>query len=254
MSTMEYEKNKVFKIVVLAGEILLSNGAEIFRVEDTMLRIANAYGIKDLESFVIANGIFVTAEGEEGLLKFKIKYIPTGTTNLEKIELVNHISREIELKHCEVDETNEKLIKILNKKTYSPKAQIAAYGLGSGSFCYFLGGDIKDTVISCLLGIILGIVMTTANTVKISKMLSNILGSAIMTILAIVVYNLGLGNHIDKIIIGSIIPLVPGVAFTNAVRDFMENAYISGTVRMLDSILIAFSIALGVGVVWSIMR
>jgi uncharacterized membrane protein YjjP (DUF1212 family) len=254
MSTNEYEKNKIFKVVVLAGEILLSNGAEIFRVEDTMFRIAKAYGIKDMESFVIANGIFVTAEGEEGMLKFKIKYIPTGATNLEKIELVNHISREIEYKRCGVDEAYEKLQDIMNKKTYSAKTIIAAYGFGSSSFCYFLGGNVKDSAVAFFLGIILGVVMEVSANLNMTKMLRNILGSAVMTILAISAYRLGLGSHIDKMIIGSIIPLVPGVAFTNAVRDFMENDYISGMVRLLDAILIAFSMAIGVGVVWSIMR
>ncbi|QHQ59768.1 threonine/serine exporter family protein [Anaerocolumna sedimenticola] len=252
MDTNENKKDKVFNVIVLAGELLLSNGAEIFRVEDTMERIAKAYGL-DIDTFVIANGIFVTAQGNKSLHQFKIKHIPTGTTNLEKIELVNQISRQIEQKTYNVDKALDKLLELKNKKMYPSKVQIAAYGLGS-SFCYFLGGSVTDSIVSLFLGIILGITMTLFMKSYVTKAIQNIMGSAIVTILAISAYNLGLGDNIDKMIIGSIIPLVPGVAFTNAVRDFIENDYISGAVRMLDSVLVAFSIAIGVGVIWSIMR
>ena len=57
------------------------------------------------------------------------------------------------------------------------------------------------------------------------------------------------GHHLDKVIIGSIIPLVPGVNFTNAIRDIADQDYIAGSVRMLDALLVTFCIALGVGLI-----
>ncbi|WMJ86058.1 threonine/serine ThrE exporter family protein [Anaerocolumna sp. MB42-C2] len=254
MDTDDNKYDKEFQVIVLAGELLLSNGAEIFRVEDTMDRIAKAFDLADMDTFIIANGIFVTAKGNESKHQFKIKHIPTGATNLEKIELVNQISRLIEQKIYDVDEALYQLQELKKKRRYSEKTQIAAYGLGSSSFCYFLGGSVKDSFVSLFLGIVLGLTMSLFAKSSVTKAIQNIMGSAIVTILAIMAYHTGFGDNIDKMIIGAIIPLVPGVAFTNAVRDFIENDYISGIVRMLDSVLVAFSIAIGVGVVWSIMR
>lgn len=62
-------------------------------------------------------------------------------------------------------------------------------------------------------------------------------------------YQAGIGHHLDKVIIGSIIPLVPGVNFTNAIRDIADQDYIAGSVRMLDALLVTFCIALGVGLI-----
>ena len=61
----------------------------------------------------------------------------------------------------------------------------------------------------------------------------------------------GATGSINFMIIGSIMPLIPGVAFTNAIRDIADGDYISGSVRMLDALLVFFSIAIGVGMAFS---
>ena len=60
----------------LAGEILLESGAEIFRVEDTIYRIAAAYGVEEAEAFVLSSGIFLTSEGEGRKTFARVKHIP----------------------------------------------------------------------------------------------------------------------------------------------------------------------------------
>ena len=82
-----------------------------------------------------------------------------------------------------------------------------------------------------------------------SKIATNISGGALVTLIAVFLYQAGIGHHLDKVIIGSIIPLVPGVNFTNAIRDIADQDYIAGSVRMLDSLLVTFCIALGVGLI-----
>lgn len=59
----------------------------------------------------------------------------------------------------------------------------------------------------------------------------------------------GVACSLDKVIIGGIIPLVPGVALTNGIRDVANCDYLSGTIRAIDAVLIAAGIALGVGLV-----
>ncbi len=59
----------------------------------------------------------------------------------------------------------------------------------------------------------------------------------------------GITANLDKMIIGGIIPLVPGMALTTAIRDFAGGDYLSGTIRLIDALLIGSSIAIGVGMV-----
>ena len=84
---------------------------------------------------------------------------------------------------------------------------------------------------------------------NLSKLVQNILGGALVTFCCVVLYHLGLGHHISSMIIGSVIPMIPGVAFTNGIRDITDGDYIAGSVRMMDAGLVVLSIALGMGFV-----
>ena len=82
-----------------------------------------------------------------------------------------------------------------------------------------------------------------------TKTITNVLGSIVIAVTALLFYLAGLPIHFDKIIIGSIMPLVPGIPITNSIRDFINGDYLSGSIRAIDALLTAFCIAVGVGIV-----
>ena len=61
-----------------------------------------------------------------------------------------------------------------------------------------------------------------------------------------------LGTEASHAIIGTLMILTPGIAFTMGIRDFVQGDYLSGTIRMIDALLIAASIAIGTGLVLSL--
>ena len=103
-----------------------------------------------------------------------------------------------------------------------------------------------------IVGLILYIFVLNIGTVHLSKIVANLSGGAIVSLLAILLYQLGLGHHFEYVIIGSIIPLIPGMSFTNGIRDIANGDYLAGLVRMIDALLITFSAAMGVGLVLGI--
>ena len=103
---------------------------------------------------------------------------------------------------------------------------------------------------SALAGLLLYVfILNFCNRFHIRKVMTNILSSVLVTLFCCVALHLGLGDHLDKMIVGAIFPLVPGVPLTIAVRNFMENDYIAGLVRLTDAVLVAGCIAVGVGCV-----
>ena len=54
------ESKTILNLAISVGEILLKSGGEIYRVQETVSRILEAYGIEDYHVFVITNGIFAT--------------------------------------------------------------------------------------------------------------------------------------------------------------------------------------------------
>ncbi len=246
-----YEK-KVLDTAVVAGHILLENGAEISRVEETMERITKAYGVESGNYFVLSSGIFTTAGSELGDGFANVKYIPLSSAKLDKVVAVNQLSREISEGAYTVEEARIRLSEIQAMKGKPKWAQILAAALGSGCFCALFGGDIFDSITAFLVGLILYIFVLNIGTVHLSKIVANLSGGAIVSLLAILLYQLGLGHHFEYVIIGSIIPLIPGMSFTNGIRDIANGDYLAGLVRMIDALLITFSAAMGVGLVLGI--
>ena len=83
-------------VASLAGDILLASGAEIFRVEETIDRIARAYGVNSSDAFVLSSGIFLTAESGKKQEFARVRHIPLSAARLDKVTAVNQLSREIE--------------------------------------------------------------------------------------------------------------------------------------------------------------
>lgn len=242
-------EQRIFSVVMKAGELLLGNGAEIFRVEETMVRIANAYGLDKMEVFIIANGIFATADADGQDLFAKIKHIPPRGAHLGRVAAVNDLSRKIEQGKLTVEEAEKRLAEIGEIPEYSKAQQIMGAGLGSACFSVLFGGTLYDGAVACILGILLYIFVLVCIKHGFTKMLYHVLACALASLGAVLCVRMGLGNQIDKVIIGAIIPLVPGVAFTTAIRDISNSDYLSGMVRMMDALLIAMSMAIGVGII-----
>ena len=238
----------------LAGHILLESGAEIFRVEETIKRVANAYGMEGEGAFVLSSGIFLTEESHKHGFYANVKHIPLSGVHLDKVAAVNQLSREIE----NGMHTPEEALKKLNEIKHMPEkpkiAEILATGVGSGCFCYLFGGSLFDSMTSFFFGGILSVFLGVMGKRKkrTSKIVLNITSGMLVTALSILFYLCKIGDNLNHIVIGGIIPLLPGVAFTNAIRDIASEDYISGTVRMVDVILVAFSIAMGVGVMYTL--
>lgn len=248
------EQREILETAMQAGHILLESGAEIFRVEETIDRICQYYGIKSEHAFVLSHGIFMTSGSEREEIFARVQHIPVSRVHLNRVAAVNQLSREIMEGRYTIGEVRERLdeIRVMPGKTKT--MQILASGVSSACFCVLFGGSFIDAAAAFISGIILYLYVLFISGPHLSKIVGNIGGGALVTFLCSVMYLLSLGQHLNFMIIGSIMPLVPGVAFTNAIRDIADGDYISGSVRMLDALLVFFCIAMGVGLVFSLFH
>lgn len=246
---------RVLEAAMSAGHILLENGAEIARVEETMERICRHFGVETENFFVLSNGIFTTgsrnSENPRGQYA-KVQHIPVKGTQFDKVVAVNQLSREVEEGRYSIEQMEEKLKQIQRMPGKSFGAQVLASGVGSACFCYLLGGSLTDSAVAFAAGFLLYVFVLWVSPSRMSKITKNICSGMLVTFICILSYRLGMGEHLSHMIIGSIIPLVPGVAFTNGVRDIADEDYISGAVRLLDAMLVFLSVAIGVGVMFII--
>ncbi len=232
----------VMQVATEAGHIMLENGAEIFRVEETMERITRHYGVDSGHFFVLSNGILTSG----GNRYSNVEFIPFKGAQLEKVVAVNRLSRAIEKGGCPIEEARERLAEIRNMKSKPFLEQVMGSAVGSGAFCAIFGGSLLDCAASFVTGLLLYVFVLLVSRRGMSKIVTNILGSILATSLSVVFMNIGFGEHPGNMIIGSLIPLIPGVPFTNGIRDLANEDYIAGSTRMIDALTVFFCIAAGV--------
>ena len=257
MSENSPQMSEALEVATKAGYILLENGAEISRVEETMNRIAKYFGVDTGSYFILSNGIFAT--GSSRKLKNKnrsslseqfadVKYIPLRGSRLDKVVEINQLSRDIEAGKFTIEAANDKLDEISKIPPVSGWFQVLSSGIGSGFFCSIFGGGLRDCLISAFAGLVLWIFVLKVSAPHMSKLLGNMVGSVLATSICILAFKLGLAVSLGHTIIGAVIPLIPGVAFTIGIRDIVGEDYLAGTTRLVDACVVFFGIAMGVAV------
>ena len=253
MNNEEIMTGVELEIILKAGKILLSSGAEISRTEDTMNYIARAMNFKDLEAYVSNRGIFATAKKDDNTEITRIYNVPEVDINLSKIESVNALSRRITQKSITIEEVINELEKINTMPDYSIFWRLVAYTIGASGFSYAIGSSITDSIIAGIIGLILGVYMCTIKRILNSDVLITILGSILIALLGNLFIHFNIGSNLSVILLGAMIDIVPGVPFVNAIREYSQNNYNTGITLMMGALLTCISMAVGVAVVQSLL-
>lgn len=245
---------RVVNLALEAGRILLKNGGEIFRVEETITRICNRFHVNNVDIFMLSHGVFLSAQHGDEEVFTKIKHVPLSGAHLGIVTEVNALSREISAGKVTIEEAEKRLKEIDEIPPRRDSLQVLGAGMGSACFGLLLGATERESLVAFVIGCLLYIWVLAAKKHNISKIIVNIVGGMLITMLAIFAKQLSVIENlrIDGIIIGAIMPLVPGIAFVNAIREIADSDFLSGTVRMIDALLVFVYIAIGVGVVFSL--
>lgn len=243
------EVKKLLVLATLAGRLMLKSGAETYRVEDTVMRICQSRkDIQYVDAFVIPTGIFISLEYKGELISY-IKRVKTISTDLNKISLVNEFSRNFVSSHMSVDDGIKELKRINKIHIYSNITKALFGAISSGFFCLLFQGTILDFIGSFIVSFVVSLLISMISKFEVSFFIDKFIGSVFISLLSYLFIKLGISENLDKVIIGSIMPLVPGVAITSAIRDTMSGDFMSGLSRGMEATFSALAIAFGVGIV-----
>ncbi len=238
-------EHEIMKVCLLAGKIMLQNGAETYRVEDTMTRIAASYGVDNSDSYMTPTGILFSVEEPQHITR--LIRISERTTNLYKIDMVNTISRSISLGELTISEALRSLREVEQEKTdYPTWLLILMAAIASGCFLIMFKGTWYDFIPAAIaggLGFSGSIFLQRVIPVRFFAEFS---GALMIGFSAVWMVKNGFGQQIDVIIISSVMPLVPGLLITNAIRDLMAGHLISGLSKGAEAFITSFAIGAGV--------
>ena len=229
--------DELLEITTEIGWRLLQSGAEIYRVEESIRRMLEAYGFPEAEVFSIPSCIIVTINDETGHALTRLKRNRSAGLDFDRIDQLNNLCRHI----CA-------------EKDYSFWTNMFFTASISASFTLFYGGFFPDSIASFFIGILLFLLLSLLGNFHTNSFFQNIFGSALVAGLSLWTTAMGWTVRYDKMIIGTLMNLVPGIAITNVMRDILGGDLIAGIIKLVESLMVAIGIALGAGIAISTLR
>lgn len=245
------------ELIILAtdvGCLLLSNGGEIYRAEESMQRIFRAYGVKTGEVFAIPTCINVTITTPDGHPVTLIKRILVRGTNLDKVERGNDLCRRICRSTPDFKTIRRELDVIEHRPVYGLWFNIGAFALVAFAFTLFFGGSLIDGVCALFCGAAIKIICHNMERFHANTFFVNIVASCGAAAVALIATHFNIALSTDKIIIGALMNLVPGIAITSFMRDIIAGDLMAGLIRFTESVLVATAIAIGAGIALTVTR
>lgn len=238
-------------MVGFAGKLLIESGAEIYRVEETMVRLCTCFHeVDDAQSFVTPTGIMFSVTVDKKTVT-KVMRVRCKGTDLHCIDRINDLSRRATQHAYSIAEIKQELEEIAKQDRYSFPVTLLFGALSAFGFALFFHGTLWEAVIAFVIGMVIKTVSFLLEKREWNAFFTNALSAGIAAVCALAAHAWMPFVDTDIVTISSIMLLVPGLAITNAVRDTIAGDYLSGVSRATEAFLIAIAIAAGIGFVLS---
>ena len=249
---MDY--NRLLEFATDVGYELAMSGAETYRVEESINRILASYGVIS-EVFAITNCLTVSIETPEGVTMTRMRRIGFHGNDLDAVEKFSGLSRKICASRPD-PEDGMRWVHAVKQSVgkYSFPLSMLGYFMGASGFAVFFGGTWMDFLCAGFCGMLIYFVSLFMNRLKANPFFSTISASFIMALAAYLLNTLHICDRVDTVIIGALMILVPGLLFTNAMRDIIYGDTNSGINRIVQVLLIAVAIALGTAAAWNLVN
>ena len=244
--------NLLMDLAIDLGYALAMSGAETFRVEESVTHLLAAYGV-DSDVFAIPNYIMITIRRKDGTPITRMRRIGYHGNNMDSVEKFSNLSRRFVSQTPTLEEGHKWLLDTRKScRSYSDEMQYLGYLIGAGGFGLFMGGTWVDGICTGICGLLVGLVNNYLDKLKANQFFCTIASSFLMAMLAYTLSACGYARNPDAVTIGALMLLVPGLLFTNAMRDIIYGDTNSGVNRIVQVFLVAAALSLGTGAAWSI--
>ena len=230
----------------LAGRLIMENGGETYRVEETITRMGHAFGFAEVESFAVPSGIFISYRKNDGSIETAVKRVRRKGTDLTRVDAVNAVSRRMEAEHLPCEEVMALLKEIEHRPAKITKlGLIAAVAMSSAGWAVMFGGGLIDSAAAFAVAFLGQVLAFALDKAGMRSFASTLLGSFLGTLLPMLFNHFTQLLNVEMTVAACLMPMLPGLAMTNAVQDTMRGDMISGISSATSAVLTAAMIAGG---------
>lgn len=241
------DSERMVSLVLRICTSMLEAGSDIHRVEDTMERLCKAYGAEEVQAVSIPSMVMTTVTMPDGSQKTEVRRVRAIQNHYDLLENLNALSRRVCAHPIGLDELEEAYEKAL-RPAKRPKWLLLLCGtVAAAGFALFFEGNLWDALAAAPVGALITF-LDLYKLPKINPLAHTALTSVAAGVLSLLFGAVGFAQHVDKVMIGGIMLLVPGLAFGASIRELLCGDIIAGSLRMIQAILTAVAIAAGIGV------
>lgn len=237
-----------------AARLMLENGGETYRAEETAMGIIRSQGGAEAECFATSTGLMLSFTGSDGKVRSVVRRIKRRGMNLEKVSVIDAMVRDLEADRIGMAEASTRLEQVERSPDRPAAVKMAASAVGAGFFSLLFGGGFAEAIAAAAIGSVLSLLILGFQKLKLPDFLASLAGGAFAALAALGLAAAGLTIKTDLTIIGAIMLLVPGVAITNAIRDTIAGDLLAGLARGADAFLAAAAISAGAGGAFALWR
>lgn len=230
----------------LAGRLIMENGGETCRVEETVLRMGHAFGFSEVECFAVPSGLFVSYRKSDGTIETAVKRIRRKGIDLTRIDEVNAISRHLEQEKMSCQEVLSQLKAVERRPSrLSPLQMAGAAAMSTAGWSLMFGGGVWDMVTAFFVGLLIEWVTLLMDKFHMQTLVATLAGGFLAAFLPMAVNRLTGALVVEAAVAGALMPMLPGLAMTNAVQDTMRGDMVSGISSAVSAAMSAVLLAVG---------
>jgi uncharacterized membrane protein YjjP (DUF1212 family) len=243
----QISSDDIQQITVDAGALVLENGGETYRSEDTVVHTAQSLGAKTPSSFVTPTVVMVSFRDDEGKHHSYFRRIYRRGINLRKLVMINNLSRALERRGRISDPSliEHRIVRINNTPDYPDAVVVTAAAFNSFFFTLLFGGSFPDALFSLGIGCILRIILLLLDKSTLNSFFISLLSGSVISILADCIGLTALPVNTSVIMTGALMQVVPGIALVNSIRDIIAGDFMAGSSRLMDVLMTALGLSVG---------
>lgn len=240
------EIEQLVDCIIDLGRQMLICGGEVHWIEESLRKIFQEYGVTNTDVFIITSSIVVTIHTAEGDVYTQTRRIAESTSDFEMLHRLNDCSRWICKQHPASHEIRTRLNNITLRTGHYPLwLNFLCYAVIAWAFTLFFGGKLPDACVSFGVGLIMRTVIYICDNTISNKIFTKFMAALAATLVSLLALHLHWISGVDKVMIGNIMTLIPGIGLTNALRDLFVGDSIAGLLRTIEAGIAALAIAGG---------
>lgn len=235
------------------GSALLSAGCSSYRLEELLTRVAALEGAQ-ADVFAVPTGLFIgirTPEGQQSLIS--MVRVKEWKTDLNRLALLDEVLNAVADRQMTIDAARVRLKEIQASPSVWPQwVQWLATMLTSAGTALSLGGNWLDTVLAGAGSLVLRGVMHGLGSRQGARFLENFIGGMVAAAFALIAGLTKRGFSREALVIGIVLPLLPGMVLTTGLAEITHKNLVSGTARLMEAAVTLLSLVFGIALVLGI--